>query len=148
MPDLEKASQVVEKDAPASPILRGLLKLADLRPVIAVDTREQAPLKFTRLRAVERALFTGDYSIVGLEESFAVERKSLDDIANCCLSSNRDRFERELHRLRGYQFKRLVIVVKSVPASRLLAKLCNSLGPATVHPRAGSTSAEITGPTR
>ena len=91
-------------------ILRRLLKLADLHPVITVDTREQTPLKFTRLRAVERALFTGDYSIVGLEESFAVERKSLDDIANCCLSSNRDRFERELHRLRGYQFKRLVIV--------------------------------------
>jgi len=39
-----------------------------------------------------------------------VERKSLDDIANCCLSSNRDRFEHELHRLRGYQFKRLLIV--------------------------------------
>jgi ERCC4-type nuclease len=92
------------------PALRGLPKLADLRPVIVVDSREQDPLKFTRLQAVERALFTGDYSICGLESQFAVERKSLDDIANCCLSSNRDRLERELCRLRGYRFKRLLIV--------------------------------------
>jgi ERCC4-type nuclease len=93
-----------------SPALRGLSRLADLRPVIVVDTREQAPLKFTRLEAVERALFTGDYSILGLENNFAVERKSIDDLANSCLSGNRDRFEHELHRLRGYQFKRLLIV--------------------------------------
>jgi ERCC4-type nuclease len=92
------------------PGLRGLAKLADLRPVIAVDTREQTPLKFTRLQAVERALFTGDYSIKGLEDQFAVERKSIDDLVNCCLSSNRERFEHELHRLRGYQFKRLLVI--------------------------------------
>jgi ERCC4-type nuclease len=92
------------------PGLRGLARLADCRPVIAIDTREQEPLTFTRLQAVERALFTGDYSIFGLEDSFAVERKSIDDLVNCCLSSNRDRFEHELHRLRGYRFKRLLIV--------------------------------------
>jgi ERCC4-type nuclease len=92
------------------PALRGLANLADLRPVIAVDSREQAPLKFTRLQSVQRALFTGDYSIRGLEDQFAVERKSIDDLANCCLSSNRERFEHELHRLRGYRFKRLLVV--------------------------------------
>jgi ERCC4-type nuclease len=112
MPDI--LSDRVEKDAPGTdgtiPALRSVAKLADLRPVIAIDTREQSPLKFTRLQAVERALFTGDYSILGLEDAFAVERKSLDDIANCCLSSNRDRFEHELHRLRGYRFKRLLVV--------------------------------------
>jgi ERCC4-type nuclease len=92
------------------PGLRGLAKLSELRPIIAIDSREKEPLKFTRLQAVERALFTGDYSIMGLEEEFAVERKSLDDLVNCCLSSNRDRFEHELHRLRGYFFKRLLII--------------------------------------
>jgi ERCC4-type nuclease len=92
------------------PGLRGLANLADLRPVIAIDSREQAPLKFTRLKAVTHALFTGDYSIRGLEDQFAIERKSIDDFANSCLSSSRDRFEHELHRLRGYQFKRLLIV--------------------------------------
>lgn len=32
------------------------------------------------------------------------------DLANCCMRENRDRFERELHRLRGFRFKRLLIV--------------------------------------
>jgi hypothetical protein len=113
MPDLERASRVA-KDAPGVldgtlPALRGLAKLADLCPVIVVDSREQSPLTFTRLQSVRGTLYSGDYSILGLEESFAVERKSLDDIANCC-STGRDRFVHELHRLRGYQFKRLLIV--------------------------------------
>jgi ERCC4-type nuclease len=92
------------------PGLRGLARLADLRPTIVIDTREQEPLKFTRLQAVTHALFTGDYSIRGLEDQFAIERKSIDDLANSCLSSNRDRFEHELHRLRGFRFKRLLVV--------------------------------------
>ena len=74
------------------PGLRGLARLADLRPKIVIDSREQAPLKFTRLEAVTGTLYSGDYSIRGLEDQFAVERKSIDDLANCCLSSNRGRF--------------------------------------------------------
>src|SRR6516162_8097273 len=95
---------------PALPALPGLTKLADLRPAIVVDNREREPLPFTRFEAVRDTLYSGDYSVLGLEDSFAVERKSLDDLANCCLSSNRDRFEHELHRLRGYRFKRLLVV--------------------------------------
>jgi ERCC4-type nuclease len=113
IPDLEKASRV-EKGSPSPDgtvtALRGLAKPADLRPVIVVDSREQEPLTFTRLQSVRGTLYSGDYSILGLEASFAVERKSIDDLANCCLSGNRSRFEHELHRLRGYRFKRLLIV--------------------------------------
>src|SRR5262245_13306915 len=92
------------------PGLRGLAKLADCRPVMAIDTREQEPLKFTRFKSVRSTLYSGDYSIRGLEDSFAIERKSIEDLANCCLSSNRERFEHELHRLRGYRFKRLLVI--------------------------------------
>jgi ERCC4-type nuclease len=92
------------------PALRGLAKPADLLPVIVVDSREQEPLLFTRLQAVTSTLYSGDYSILGLEGSFAVERKSIDDLTSCCLSSNRDRFGHELHRLRGYRFKRLLVI--------------------------------------
>jgi ERCC4-type nuclease len=95
---------------PALPALRGLAKLALLRAVIVVDSREQVPLTFTRLQAVRGTLYSGDYSVRGLENKFAVERKNLDDIANCCVNSNRDRFERELHRLRGFGFARLLII--------------------------------------
>jgi DNA excision repair protein ERCC-4 len=92
------------------PGLRGLRDLADLRPKIIVDTREQAPLVFTRLQAVPGTLAAGDYSVAGMEHLISIERKSIDDLANCCMGTNRDRFERELLRLRGYRFKRLLVV--------------------------------------
>jgi ERCC4-type nuclease len=44
-----------------------------------------------------------------LEHKFAVERKSIADLVGS-ITSGRERFERELHRLRGYDFKRLLIV--------------------------------------
>ena len=92
------------------PGLRGLSGLADCKPVIVVDNREQEPLRFERLEAVSGTLYSGDYSIRGLEASFAIERKSIDDLANCCLAAQRERFEHELHRLRGFRFKRLLII--------------------------------------
>jgi len=114
MPYVMPARPPLDATAPGPettlPALRGLGKLAELLPIIATDTREREPLKFTRLPSVKRPLFTGDYSILGLEDSFAIERKSIDDLVGCCMNSNRDRFEHELHRLRGYRFKRLLVV--------------------------------------
>ena len=95
---------------PTLPALRGLAKLADVRPVVVIDTREQAPLAFSRLQSERGTLQSGDYSFRGGEELFAVERKSIPDLVACCVGENRERFFRELHRLRGYRFKRLVIV--------------------------------------
>lgn len=79
-------------------------------PQIVVDTREQTPLVFTRFPIVAGTLYSGDYSVAGLEDLFAVERKSIPDLVSCCTGTNRERFERELHRLRGCRFKRLLIV--------------------------------------
>ncbi len=101
------------KTTDTSPPLSALPKrgdMADARPVVVVDTREQLPLVFFRLESVTETLATGDYSFRGGEELFAVERKSTADLVGCCTGSNRERFERELHRLRGFRFKRLVIV--------------------------------------
>ena len=81
----------------------------DVRPVIIIDTREQTPLSFSKLDSERGTLTTGDYSVKGLEHLFAVERKSLDDFTACCKGTWRDRFERELHRLRGFHFKRIVV---------------------------------------
>lgn len=97
-------------DSSKFPALGGLGELADHSPTIVVDTREQEPLSFTRLQSVRGTLATGDYSVVGLEGLFAVERKSIADLVGCCVGDNRERFERELHRLRGFRFKRLLVV--------------------------------------
>jgi ERCC4-type nuclease len=92
------------------PGLRGLDKLADLRPVIVQDSREQTPLVFTRLASVVGTLYSADYSVSGLEHLIGIERKSIDDLSSCCMGANRSRFERELHRLRGYRFARLLVI--------------------------------------
>jgi DNA excision repair protein ERCC-4 len=83
---------------------------AGTQPVIIVDTREQEPLSFPLLQSRPGTLIAGDYSVAGLEELFAVERKSIADLVSCCMGDNRDRFERSLCRLRGYRFKRFLIV--------------------------------------
>jgi DNA excision repair protein ERCC-4 len=92
------------------PALRSLGELADHAPTIVIDTREQEPLVFSRLQSVRGTLTTGDYSIQGLQELFSIERKSVEDLVGCCMGENRERFERELHRLRGFRFKRLLVI--------------------------------------
>jgi DNA excision repair protein ERCC-4 len=92
------------------PALRGLSRLGDLRPTVIVDTREQTPLTFSRLPSRRGTLQSGDYSVAGLEHLFAIERKSIADLVGCCVGDGRERFERELHRLRGFRFARLLII--------------------------------------
>lgn len=94
------------------PALKRLGELAQRLPTVIIDTREQEPLPIKRLPQKRGGLYSGDYSVAGLEESFAVERKSIPDLVSCCCKGNRDRFERELHRLRGFAFRRLLIVGK------------------------------------
>ena len=78
---------------------------------LIIDTREQAPLDFTPYDCmVERgSLATGDYSLAGLEDLVAVERKSLPDLVSCLLGDNRTRFERELARGRGLDLFLVVV---------------------------------------
>ncbi|MGC4016586.1 MAG: hypothetical protein QM755_19005 [Luteolibacter sp.] len=64
---------------------------------------------FEHLPAERGTLQSGDYSIAGLEHDFAIERKSIPDLLGS-VTRQRDRFERELHRLRGFAFARLLIV--------------------------------------
>jgi DNA excision repair protein ERCC-4 len=100
----------MDDEFPTLPALKSLGDLADMRPTIVIDSREQMPLTFNRLESTRGTLTTGDYSFIGGQEIFAIERKSIPDLVGCCCGENRERFARELHRLRGFQFKRLVIV--------------------------------------
>jgi len=95
---------------PTLPALRGLAALADRAPTVIIDTREQDPLPIRRLPVTRAGLYAGDYSVAGLEALVTIERKSIPDLVSCCAGSNRARFEHELHRLRGYRFKRLLVI--------------------------------------
>jgi len=76
---------------------------------IIIDSREQTPFKFSDAVKVETGtLQTGDYSLQGLEHLCAVERKSLPDFIACC-GKERDRFKRELQRLKAYRCRAVII---------------------------------------
>ena len=81
-----------------------------MKPTLVIDSREQTPLKFTNLQTVAGTLYAGDYGIQGslFRHRFAVERKSADDLVQS-LTRDRERFERELLRLRSYDFRRVLI---------------------------------------
>ncbi|OGV71217.1 MAG: hypothetical protein A3K19_11795 [Lentisphaerae bacterium RIFOXYB12_FULL_65_16] len=79
--------------------------------IVLIDNREQAPFTFARWPNIEvkpATLFSGDYSLPGLERSIALERKSLADLVTC-LASERDRFEHELSRLAGLDFAAVLV---------------------------------------
>lgn len=115
---------------PSLPALRHLGELAERLPTVVIDSREQIPLPFTRLPTIRAGLYSGDYSIAGLEDGFSIERKSIDDLVGCCVNSNRERFENELHRLRGFRFKRLLIIGQRVEVE--LKHYRSAIAPASV----------------
>jgi len=77
---------------------------------IIIDTREQEPYSFDpRLAATaRRALPAGDYSVEGLEQRVAVERKSLNDFVSTVIHG-RARFQNELRKLAGYRATCIVV---------------------------------------
>jgi ERCC4 domain len=88
---------------PVIPVLaeRGGTQLKVPRPILLIDTREQNPFSFSRFegwfaRIEKRALKLGDYSVAGLEDLCAVERKDLSDLVHSC-TVDRTAF---IHRLR------------------------------------------------
>ena len=80
--------------------------------MLVVDTREQSALFLSKppkgLLFVRDTLSAGDYSIKGFEDSIAIERKSLSDFYGS-IGNGRERFKRELLRLKSYSWAALVI---------------------------------------
>jgi len=73
---------------------------------IVIDTREQLPYEFET--SVTKTLKTGDYSILGLENDVAVERKTKEDAYGSC-GARRVRFEKEMMRLSKFNYAAVVI---------------------------------------
>lgn len=81
-------------------------------PVVLIDTREQCPLPITAYPVERTGLPVGDYGIKGFSDwenpRFIVERKSLADLCGS-LSNDRERFMREIEKLRQFAFRAIVI---------------------------------------
>lgn len=98
---------------------------------IIVDSREQCPFAFTdsRYSDVELVLCTlavGDYSLAGLMDKVAVERKELPDLVQC-LGRERERFERELQR--GMALDAFAVVVEASWADLAAGRYRSRLNP-------------------
>ena len=74
---------------------------------IAIDTREQKPWVFDNSEV--KTLKTGDYSIVGYEDSIGVERKSLADFVGS-IGKGRKRFSAEMDRAK--EIKHFCVIVE------------------------------------
>ena len=72
---------------------------------IVVDTREQKP--FFK-NATYKGLKTGDYSILGLEDKIAIERKSPGDLFGT-LGGGHKRFKKELERAKKLDYFAIII---------------------------------------
>lgn len=116
---------------------------------VIIDSREQAPWSFSGLRADSEKKYrplvvftekcglpTGDYSIKGMEADITIERKSLAD-AFSTFTTDRERFERELERMRSFKFGAVIIeagweaviagpkrIDRSEEQSRIIGKTC------------------------
>jgi len=75
--------------------------------VIIADTREQHPYEFP-CATNRKALAAGDYSVEGLEDRIAVERKSLSDFVHTVIHDH-ERFGRELSLLSRYDAACVVV---------------------------------------
>lgn len=82
------------------------IKMNELTAII--DTREQTPWNLSPMQSKPGTLVVGDYSLLGMEQVIAIERKSLQDFVACC-GTERERFQRELDRLRGWQVSAVII---------------------------------------
>lgn len=74
---------------------------------IIVDTREQTPWEFENYTTANKKLDTGDYSIEGLQDIFAIERKrTVSEIAN---NITEPRFKDVLDRLEKFKHKFILL---------------------------------------
>ena len=103
---------------------------------IIIDTREQRPFDFLshggEVKAERGTLGLGDYSLAGLTDRVAVERKSLADLVTC-LGVERERFQREL--MRAAAMEAFAVVVEA-PWQDLASGNYRS----KLHPASGTAS--------
>lgn len=80
---------------------------------VLIDTREQQPWDVSPMNATSGSLATGDYTLEGFPPTYvAIERKASIQELVSCVGTDRDRFQRELDRLKAFDH-RLVIIEAS-----------------------------------
>lgn len=79
---------------------------------IIIDSRENKPYSFPGVTTRFEQLNVGDYTVAGYETEFAVERKTIDDLARS-LGTDRERFEDEMRRAVDANMDHLEVVIEA-----------------------------------
>ena len=90
--------------------------MTTLRPemvTVIQDSREQDPLDLAPMPVEVAGLASGDYVLAAAPDVAVIERKSIADLLGC-IGRGRERFERELQRLRAFPC-RVVLVEGHYP---------------------------------
>lgn len=86
--------------------------MTEILPTILVDSREQTPFDIRAYPIEVVGQPVGDYGVKGFSDwnnpAFIVERKTLDDLV-ASVTSGRERFMREVEKLRQFRFAAIVI---------------------------------------
>lgn len=100
-----------------------MASLVPTRPIV-IDTREQTPWTFPDgIKTVRRGIHFGDYTLDGLDEIVAIERKSAMDMIGC-VGQSRGRFEKHLYGLADLPFAHVIIEC----SMRALCETCSKTG--------------------
>jgi DNA excision repair protein ERCC-4 len=83
------------------------------KPTVVIDSAEHMGYKFERFTnwfagTLRRRLSVGDYTIVGMEDEVAVERKTVPDLVNSIIQDRKD-FIEKCERLSNFKRKCLVV---------------------------------------
>ena len=76
--------------------------------IIIVDTREKDEYTFGDIVTLRQKLDAGDYSVAGLENRVAIERKNIDDFVSTVIY-HKERFHSELCALARMEFAAIVV---------------------------------------
>jgi len=87
-----------------------------------VDTREKTP--WAMPTPVAKALKVGDYTAVGFENIFAIERKSYDDMYQC-ITTRLPHFKRQLAKLA--KLKHAYLLIEASASAFLLGHIMHKL---------------------
>lgn len=97
---------------------------------LAVDTREKDHYgSLFQTSYIVKTLSEGDYSVCGLEDRIAIERKSLSDLISS-LTFHRTRFEKELSKAKSYD--RFYVVCECSPENILEGRYRSEAHPSAI----------------
>jgi len=112
--EVRRSPYLVEAPPARTRVIRHGHSVKVPKPILVIDSREREAYQFERFSrwiagTTTKALPVGDYSVEGLEQEIAIERKSFADTINSVMPPVRERFLKTCEKLACLRRKAIVI---------------------------------------